>query len=786
MKKIIYVLFVLILYSSFTIAQNDVSKPIIRKPVYFDVSPPLRDMVQIPASKVDQSWKQGVVKNGLNTYNPFRSKNQNGWEADANIQKAFGQVLTDTTIQNFDGVGNISGYTPPDTDGDVGPNHYFQVINCSYAIYNKTGTKLLGPVSSSSIWSGMPHNSNDGDAIVLYDVQADRWLFSQFSLPSFPSGPFYQMIAISQTPDPTGAWYRYQYSYTEMGDYPKFGVWVDGYYMSINRFSAGSSNYVGTGAVAFERDKMLTGDPTAQSVEFTLSSSNNAYAVLPSNCQGTFPPAGTPNFFTYHNNGPNQLRILEFHTDWTTPSNSSYTLTASLPVNSFSGNFSSGITQKGSARKLDDLGGRIMFSLPFRKFSDHWAMVCNATVNMGSDVAGVRWYELRNDGTSGWSVYQQGTYSPDDNSRWMGSINIDADNNIALGFSISSSTIYPSIRYTGRLNGDPLGQMTIGERGIINGGGAQTQSGSPARWGDYSAMSVDPSQPGVFWYTQEYYQSTSADGWKTRIASFSFGNILQVHTTAIPSQICTGGSSQLNAVASGGSGTYSYSWTSIPAGFTSTLQNPVVTPTVTTKYIATINDGSATKQDTAFVTVNQEPTAFAGNDLTYANTIPLFIVYGQATNYSHTQWVTAGDGTFNADTLLNCLYTPGQNDRITGGVILTLNAFPIGTCINTATSDLHVTLTFPVGIDTSTDKFGISLTPNPSSGVFSLKVHGVKDQELQINVSDLNGKTVYEDKSRLSSKDFAHTIDLSASPKGVYLLKVQAGTQIKIEKMVIQ
>lgn len=785
MKKLVSLFAVLMMFSIISIAQNDVSKPITSKPVYFDVSPPLRDMVQLAAAKADQSWKQGIEKNRLNTYNPFSSQNLNGWESDPNIQKAFGQILADTTVQNFEGVGNIGGFTPPDTQGDVGLNHYFHVVNCSFAIYNKTGTKLMGPSLNSTIWQGMPHNSNDGDAIVLYDVQADRWLFSQFSLPSYPSGPYYQMIAISQTPDPTGSWYRYQFQYSEMGDYPKFGIWVDGYYMSINRFAGGS--YAGTGAVAFERDKMLTGDPNAQSVEFTLSSSNSAYAVLPSNCQGAFPPLGTPNFFTYHNYGPNQLRILEFHVDWTTTSNSSYTLTTTLPVNSFTGTLSAGIAQKGTTRKLDAIPSRIMFSLPFRKFSDHWSMVCNATVNMGSDVAGIRWYELRNDGASGWSIYQQGTYNPaDGNSRWMGSINIDALGNIALGFSISSTNMYPSIHYTGRFSNDPLGLMTIGEKGIMNGGGSQTQSGSPARWGDYSGMSVDPSQAQTFWYTTEYYASSSFDGWKTRIASFSFANILHLNATATPSAICAGQTSQLSANASGGSGSYTYSWSSDPAGFTSTVQNPVVTPTGTTKYIVTINDGSATRTDTTEVTVNPEPTAFAGDDVTYANTIPLFVVYGQATNYSHTQWLTSGDGTFNNDTLLNCLYTPGTTDRSHGGVILTLRASPIGTCTTTASSDLHVILTFPVGIDAQTEAFSVSLTPNPSSGIFSLKVLGVRDQEFGFTVTDLNGKTVYQEKGRSASGECVRTIDLSSSPKGIYMLKVQVGTQIKTEKMMIR
>ena len=784
MKKSFYLLSVLFLYSLISFAQDEVSKPIVSKPVYFDVSPPLRDMVQNAVTPADLSWKQEIVKNRLNTFNPKDANSGNAWENDPNIQKAFGQVLTDTTIQNFDGISNQAGYTPPDTDGDVGPNHYFQVVNCSYAIYNKTGTKLMGPVSNSTVWSGMPNNSNDGDAIVLYDSQADRWLFSQFSLPTFPNGPFYQMIAISQTPDPTGSWYRYQFQYTEMGDYPKFGIWGDGYYMSINRFSSGSTNYVGVGAVAFERAKMLTGDPTAQSVKFTLSSSNDAYAMLPSNCQGDFPPAGTPNFFAYHNNGPAQLRILEFHVDWTTPANSSFSLVSSLPVNSYSGSLSNGIPQPGTARKLDALSGRLMFALPFRKFSDHWAMVCNSTVNVGSDVAGIRWYELRSDGASAWTVYQQGTYSPDNNGRWMGSINIDANNSIALGYSISSTTIYPSIRYTGRLDGDPLGQMTVGEKGIINGGGSQTQGPSVARWGDYSHMSVDPTQPGVFWYTQEYYQNTSYDGWRTRIASFNFGNILQVVASATPQQICLGGTSQLNAAGTGGSGTYTYSWTSVPAGFTSNLQNPVVTPSATTQYIVTINDGTNTKQDDVTVTVNDQPTSFAGNDTTYFNTVPLFIVYGQATNYGHIQWVTSGDGHFNVDTLLTCLYTPGANDKL-NGVTLTLNAYPIVPCTNTATSDMHVAFV-PVGIADPGNTFGITLTPNPSNGKFILKVNGSPDKEVMITITDMNGKTTFSDKYFSSSKSFLREIDLTALPKGIYLLKATSEGMSKTEKVVIR
>ena len=502
--RILSVFFFLFVFCAGTAsAQTDVSGPFVSYPVYFDVSPPLRDMVKMNNDKVDMTWKDGVVKN--NFIRPVSNRPQPDPDfVDALRQALNGTIVTDTTIANFDGVPANNGVCPPDTDGDVGPNHYFAVVNLKYSVYSKTGSLLFGPANNSSVWSGMPNNSNDGDAIVLYDEAADRWLFTQFSLPNYPNGPYYMMLAVSQTPDPTGAWHRYQYSFTTMPDYPKFGVWHDGYYMSVNRFNS-SGYYQGVGAVVFERDKMLTGDPSAAMIQFTLSSGNEAYSMLPSDCDSDLPPAGTPNYFAYLNDGPDRIGIYKFTTDWTTTTNSTFLLGENIPVASFSGYITGGIPQKGTSVKVSDMAGRLMNRLAYRQFTDHWSMVACATVNVGSNIAGVRWWELRKDTpTAPWYKYQEGTYSPDNNYRWMGSIAIDADNNIALGYSISSTTMYPSIRYTGRLAGDPLGEMTIAESGIINGGGSQTNtwSGNPSRWGDYSRMSCDPTSPNTFWYTQ--------------------------------------------------------------------------------------------------------------------------------------------------------------------------------------------------------------------------------------------------------------------------------------------
>ncbi len=233
-----------------------------------------------------------------------------------------------TPLQNFDGVNNVNGVLPPDTNGDVGPNHYVQWVNLSFAIYSKSGALLYGPAAGNTLWTGFGgpcQTSNDGDPIVQYDHLADRWMMSQFALPNYPSGPFYQCIAVSQTGDPTGAWYRYafQISATKLNDYPQFGVWPDGYYMSVNQFVG--NTWGGAGVVAFERNKMLLGQP-AQAVYFDLFAVDpNLGGMLPSDLDGPAPAAGTPNYFLQvDDNGfgypQDQIEVWQFSVNWSNPS----------------------------------------------------------------------------------------------------------------------------------------------------------------------------------------------------------------------------------------------------------------------------------------------------------------------------------------------------------------------------------------------------------------------------------------------------------------------------------
>jgi hypothetical protein len=504
--------------------------PVVIKAEKFDTSPALASIP--PISPVPQL--EDAETNELNIL-PGRDtdaflNNQPTDFKDPVLQEGELSSNISAPLQNFDGVNNVNGVLPPDTNGDVGPNHYVQWVNLSFAIYSKTGSLLYGPAAGNTLWSGFGgpcQTTNNGDPIVQYDHLADRWMMSQFAFPNYPSGPFYQCIAVSQTANPTGAWYRYQFqiSASKLNDYPHFGVWSDGYYMSINQFVGNS--WGGAGAVVFDRKNMLLGQ-SAQAVYFDLYGVDpNLGGMLPADLDGPAPADGTPNYFVEaDDNGAgfpqDQLQIWQFHVDWTTPGNSTFTQTGILPTAAFDSNMCGGgrncIPQQGTSVKLDAIADRMMYRLQYRNFGTYQTMVANHTVDVNSsDRAGIRWYELRNSG-SGWSIYQQGSFSPDASHRWMGSAAMDGNGNIGLGYSASSSTSYAAIRYTGRLAGDPLGTLPQGEGTIITGTGAQTHSAS--RWGDYSMLAVDPVDNCTFWFTSEYIQTTGSATWRTRIGSF--------------------------------------------------------------------------------------------------------------------------------------------------------------------------------------------------------------------------------------------------------------------------
>ena len=471
------------------------------------LSPALRDVKPAPLTSPVLMPEHQLPRSGTSTASV----------KDPVVQNWFGPLAMPATIQNFAGI-SYTGFFPPDTNGDVGPNHYVQWINTSLQIWNKSGVSVFGPVGGNTIWSslgGACATRNDGDPIALYDSAADRWMLSQFAFPNGPNtGPFYQCVAVSRTPDPTGQYFLYSYlmSNTLLNDYPKFGVWRDAYYMSINNFNG--NTYAGPSGVAFDRTKMLAGDPTATFQRFDPGSSVGP--LLPADLDGpTAPPVGEPGFFMGYT-APSQLKLWRFHVDFTTPANSTFTNVASPTVASFS-ELTANIPQPSTTVRLDNLGDRLMNRLVYRNMGSYESLLVNHSVNAGSNLAGVRWYELRNpNGTP--TVFQQGTYAPDSNHRWMGSIAMDRAGDIAIGYSVSSSSVSPSIRYAGRLSTDPPGAMSQGEAVLVAGGASQTGAN---RWGDYSNMSIDPSDDCTFWFTSEYV-ATGASTWRTRVGSFQF------------------------------------------------------------------------------------------------------------------------------------------------------------------------------------------------------------------------------------------------------------------------
>jgi N-acetylneuraminic acid mutarotase len=479
--------------------------PEVRQATRADVSPPLSSIAPIRP------------QNGTAGEFPLGRLNKNGEQAqgfvDSITQRVLGPLAMPSPIANFDGMFNYWGGYPPDTSGDVGPNHFVQIVNVGFQVFSKTGTSLYGPANNNTLFTGFGgvcETTNRGDPIALYDSMADRFVVSWFAFTN-GNGPTWQCVAVTASPDPTGAWYRYQFAVgNTFEDYPHMGVWPDAYYMTTNTFGGPTAG----GNYAFERDRMLQGDPTARVVIFRTADSG----ILPSDLDGPPPPAGSPNYFMEWYN-TTSLREFKFHVDWTNPANSTFTGPFTIPVTAFNSGVP-GITQPGTSATLDTLSDRLMYRLAYRNMGSYESLVVNHTVN-ASGVAGIRWYEIRNPNGTPPTLFQEGTYAPGDGvHRWMGSIAMDHQGNIAVGFSASNSSVYPSIRYAGRLVTDPAGQLSQGEATLIAGTGSQT--GPVGRWGDYAQINVDPTDDCTFWFTTEYIQVTGERSWRTRIGSFKF------------------------------------------------------------------------------------------------------------------------------------------------------------------------------------------------------------------------------------------------------------------------
>jgi hypothetical protein len=516
-----------------------------------DASPPRRDQPVV--------WPQTRQKHPPHVHPKIPFKHHN--RPDPVIQRSFWQPLMTTPaipapINQWAGI--VEEGPPPDTNGAVGKTHYLEMVNSGLQVFDKlTGASLLGPIPISSFWSGFGgvcETEDEGDPIVVYDRLADRWLISQFATPRGASDPQDECIAVSQTGDATGTWYRYQFHLSDQfADYEKFGVWPDGYYVSSNILKPDCERdcYLGAQAFVFDRAKMLVGDCTATAQTPGLNPPQREAPFLPSDLDGILPPpAGEPNHFVQSpvevpdlppegaqetDPRPSAYKIWDFHVDWIHPANTSFSRRASVSAEDFAllcedPETRDCVPQLGTSQKVDILSVLLMFRNAYRRFADgRESMLNNFTVD-AEGVGGIRWFELQRAPAGNWAVHQDSTYAPDSTWRWAGSIASDNQGNIALGFSASSAAIYPQIRYAGRLATDPLNILS-GEQHLFDGTGSQgrdcegncrTCGDECNRWGDYSDMTVDPVDDCTFYYTNEYHDGNAPRDSKTRIGYFRF------------------------------------------------------------------------------------------------------------------------------------------------------------------------------------------------------------------------------------------------------------------------
>ena len=547
-------------------------KPQVVRAVGFAKTKPLRDLPPAPNSIADTLAM--AERRELNEKNEELERVQKPGAPQTLVDGALsgkkktsspsgaGVSVTPPPTGSFEGISDADNTTvglglvnPPDTNADVGYSQIVETVNSTFRVYDKAGNPLSPVMKQSTLFAplgGICASSDAGDPIVLHDRIGDRWNISQFSFTGTTTPPYHQCIALSQTSDATGEYYLYDFELpgNEFPDYPKLGVWPDGYYMTTRQFTMGGP-FNGIGAFAFNRDKMLAGDPTAELIYFTIPNDANypssaSSGMLPSDHDGLLPPpAGAPNVFAIYDDDEfgagDELHLFDFHADFTTPANSTFTERPESPiaVAPFDDRNPSGradLEEPSPGENMDTIGDRLMFRLQYRNRDGVESLVTDHTVNVSGATpstpathqAAPRYYELRKSAPGDpYTVYDQATYSPDAGmpttglNRWMGSTNIDNQGNLAVGYSISSPTVLPSIAYVGREFGE-LGASLTNEQILFPGQGTMA-AGDGNRWGDYTSLSVDPTDDCTFWHANEYWPTGNTSfNWHTRIGNFKF------------------------------------------------------------------------------------------------------------------------------------------------------------------------------------------------------------------------------------------------------------------------
>jgi hypothetical protein len=590
-----------------------------------------------------------------------------------------------------------------------------QWVNESFAVFSKTGALLAGPTAGNTLFQalGATHPCavhNDGDIIAQYDKAANRWVLTQFSVTNGGSVGYFQCVAVSQTSDATGAYnvYAFGYGTVQFIDYPKLGVWNNAYYITYNVFNNGQT-FAGPKLCAFDRTSMLAG---AAATQICFQLSTNFGGVLPADLDGsTPPPSGSPEYFVDFNT--NSLDVFTISNPNFTSGTATLGGPTNIAVSPFTGACGGGgtcVPQLGTTQKLDSLADRLMYRLAYRNFGDHESLVVNHSIDNGGPSA-IRWYEIRTPSSP--TIFQQGTFAPDSNYRWMGSAAMDSFGNIAVGYSVSSSSLNPGIRFTGRAPTDPLGTMGT-EVNIKNGAGSQ--NGGLNRWGDYSSLSVDPVDDCTLWYTTEYLKANGSFNWSTEIANFKFstcGATPDFSLTAAPSSqsVTQGNNTTYTATVTptgGFTGSVTLSVSGLPAGASGTFSpNPLASGNST----LTVTTSSSTPTGSFPLTI----TGTSGS-LTHTANVTLVVTAPVVGDFSvsatpASQTVTAGTGT-------SYTATATGSGGFTGVVTWSASGLPTGAgaSFNPTTVTGSGSSTMSVTTSTSTPAGTYTLTITGTSG----------------------------------------------------------------------
>lgn len=508
--------------SGFRARQHE--RPIVVKELKHDTGPLLREVAPLlPEFSIPAEHE---IQNNVNPHHRW----QNHVQKDRVLQRE--EISPRSQTPNFgvefDGIGvggSFCNCMPPDNDGAVGTTQYVQYTNAAYQVFDKSGNSLLGPFAGNRFWAGFGgacQSDNSGDPVIRFDAAAQRWVVSQFAINN--SAPDYECVAVSTTADATGSYHRYAFAFNDFPDYPKMSVWPDAYYFTFNNFNIAGTAFVGADVCAADRSKMLSG--AAATIQCFQQDSNH-FGMLPSDLDGPTPPAaGTPNFVLELDPwGSANLDLFKFHVNFTNPASSTFTGPTLIPVAPFTPlcntQYRGACVPQPTADSdlLESLGDRLMWRVVYRKFSDHSTLLVSHSIVAGSS-GGVRWYEIHNPETSA-TVFQSGTFAPDSQYRWMPAIAMDQNQDIGIGFTRSgpASGEYPSLVYAGRVPGDAAGTL---ESEVVLKAGAGSQQSGYSRWGDYSSLTVDPTDDCTFWFTEEYEKTTGFFNWSTAIGSFKF------------------------------------------------------------------------------------------------------------------------------------------------------------------------------------------------------------------------------------------------------------------------